>query len=93
MHDRSAKQRRPRFSCRCGTFSPSRRQMRSTRLRYNRWKRWGEMGVFVHMIKGLAADGAAPKTVMVDATYLKAHRKKSSQRVKRGSLAGLTAAP
>jgi transposase len=41
---------------------------------YNRWKRLGGMGVFLRMMEGLAAEGAEPKTVMIDATYLKAHR-------------------
>ena len=50
----------------------------------NRWKRWGEMGLFVRMMEGLAAEGADPKTVMIDATYLKAHRTASSLRVKKG---------
>ena len=54
---------------------------------YNRWKRWGEMGVFVRMMEGLAAADAEPKTVMIDATYLKAHRTASSLRVKKGSWA------
>jgi transposase len=54
---------------------------------YNRWKRWGEMGVFLHIMEGLAAEGAEPKTVMIDATYLKAHRTASSLRVKKGSRA------
>ena len=52
---------------------------------YNRWKRWGERGVFLRMMEGLAAAEAVPKTVMIDATYLKAHRTASSLRVKRGS--------
>ena len=52
---------------------------------YNRWKRWGEAGVFVRMMKGLAAVGADPKTIMIDATYLKAHRTASSLAVKRGA--------
>ena len=39
---------------------------------YNRWKRWGERGVFLRMMEGLAAAEAVPKTVMIDATYLKA---------------------
>jgi transposase len=43
---------------------------------YNRWKRWGETGVFVRMLEGLAAAGAEPKTDMIDATHLKAHRDK-----------------
>ena len=55
---------------------------------YNRWKRWAEAGVFTRMMGGLAAAGAEPKTVMIDATYLKAHRTASSLRVKRGVLGG-----
>ena len=54
---------------------------------YNRWKRWGERGVFLRMMEGLAAAEAEPRTVMIDATYLKAHRTASSLRVKRGALA------
>ena len=50
---------------------------------YNRWKRWGQTGVFTRMMEGLSA-GAAHKTVMIDATYLKAHRTASSLRVKGG---------
>ncbi|WP_298089721.1 IS5 family transposase [uncultured Sphingomonas sp.] len=56
---------------------------------YNRWKRWGEAGVFTRMMEGLAAKGAEPKTVMIDATYLKAHRTASSLRVKKGNLGRL----
>jgi transposase len=56
---------------------------------YNRWKRWGEMGVFLRMMEGLAAADADPKTVMIDATYLKAHRTASSLRVKKGGLGRL----
>ena len=52
---------------------------------YNRWKRWGEMGVFLRMMEGLANADADPKTVMIDATYLKAHRTASSLRVKKGT--------
>ena len=36
---------------------------------YNRWKRWGERGVFLRMMEGLAAASATPKTIMIDATY------------------------
>ena len=54
---------------------------------YNRWKRWGEMGVLTRMMEGLSAAGADRKTVMIDATYLKAHRTASSLAVKRGILA------
>jgi len=53
---------------------------------YNRWKRWGEAGVFVRMMEGLAAANADPKTLMIDATYLKAHRTASSLAVKKGGL-------
>ncbi|HEY0959733.1 MAG TPA: IS5 family transposase [Novosphingobium sp.] len=56
---------------------------------YNRWKRWGDMGVFLRMMEGLAAEGAEPATVMIDATYLKAHRTASSLRVKKGNLGRL----
>jgi len=55
---------------------------------YNRWKRWGAMGVFTRMMEGLAVSGADPETVMIDATYLKAHRTASSLRVKKGDLDG-----
>ncbi len=54
---------------------------------YNRWKRWGEKGIFLQMMEGLAAARADSKTVMIDATYLKAHRTASSLRVKTGVLA------
>ena len=60
---------------------------------YNRWKRWGEKGIFLQMMEGLAAASAEPKTVMIDATYLKAHRTASSLRVKKGILAASLAAP
>ena len=51
---------------------------------YNRWKRWGDMGVFARMVEGLAAASPEPKTIMIDATYLKAHRTASSLCVKKG---------
>lgn len=51
---------------------------------YNRWKRWGDMGVFARMMDGLASEAATPKTVMIDATYLKAHRTASSLGLKKG---------
>lgn len=50
---------------------------------YNRWKRWGDKGVFLRIMEGLAAPQASErKTVMIDATYLKAHRTASSLAVK-----------
>ena len=51
---------------------------------YNRWKRWGDMGVFARMMEGLASEGTEHKTIMIDATYLKAHRTASSLRAKKG---------
>lgn len=51
---------------------------------YNRWKRWGDMGVFARMMEGLAAASPEPKTIMIDATYLKAHRTATSLRLKKG---------
>ena len=51
---------------------------------YNRWKRWSDKGVFARMMDGLAAEAAVPKTVMIDATYLKAHRTATSLRSKKG---------
>jgi transposase len=55
---------------------------------YNRWKRWSDKGVFVEMMDGLSAKGTERKTIMIDATYLKAHRTASSLRVKKGARAG-----
>ena len=44
---------------------------------YSRWKRWSEKGIFAWMIAGLAAEHGEKTTVMIDATYLKAHRNRS----------------
>ena len=52
---------------------------------YNRWKRWSDKGIFIQMMEGLAVPEAAEhKTIMIDATYLKAHRTASSLCVKKG---------
>ena len=51
---------------------------------YNRWKRWSDKGLFAWIMDGLASEAAAPKTVMIDATYLKAHRTATSLRSKKG---------
>lgn len=51
---------------------------------HNRWKRWCGMGVSARIVEGLASEDAEQKTVMIDATYLKAHRTASSLAVKRG---------
>lgn len=52
---------------------------------YNRWKRWGNMSVFAKIMERLASEAAVPKTVMIDATYLKAHRTASSLGLKMGA--------
>ncbi|WP_442902526.1 IS5 family transposase [Frigidibacter sp. MR17.14] len=59
---------------------------------YNRWKRWSELGVFARIFEGLAAGAPEPGTIMIDATYLKAHRTASSLGKKggRGRLIGRT---
>jgi transposase len=51
---------------------------------YNRWKRWSDKGIFARMMEGLAAEAVVPKTMMIDATYLKAHRTATSLRSKKG---------
>ena len=53
---------------------------------YNRWKQWGDLGVFARIMEGLASEGTEHRTVMIDATYLKAHRTASSLRAKKGCL-------
>ncbi len=58
-----------------------------------RWKRWGDKGIFLQMMEGLAMSKAPDrKTIVIDATYLKAHRTASSLREKRsvGRLIGRT---
>ena len=60
---------------------------------YNRWKRWSEAGVFIRMMEGLSGAQTERRTVMIDATYLKAHRTASSLAVKKGGLGGSSGAP
>ena len=50
---------------------------------YNRWKRWSDKGIFARMFVELAKEGTATETVMIDATYLKAHRTAASLRLKK----------
>ncbi len=52
---------------------------------YNRWKRWSDKGIFARMMAGLAAEHGEKRTVMIDATYLKAHRTASSMTAKKGA--------
>ena len=53
---------------------------------YNSWKRWSGKGIFVRMMDVAASLAEVPKTVMIDATYLKLHRRASSLRSKKGGL-------
>ena len=53
---------------------------------YTRWKRWSDKGIFIRMMEGLATPQTPDrKTIMIDATYLKAHRTASSLAVKKGA--------
>ncbi len=45
---------------------------------YNRFIRWSRMGVFDRIFASLAAEDGPPDRLMIDATYLKAHRTASS---------------
>ena len=60
---------------------------------YNRWVRWGRLGVFARMLTAMAAEGQNTETVMIDATHLKAHRTASSLRGKKGGPNALSGAP
>ena len=52
---------------------------------YSRWRRWSGKGIFARMMAGRAAEHGEDTTVMVDATYLKAHRTATSMAVKKGA--------
>lgn len=52
---------------------------------YSRWKRWRDKGIFAQMMVGLAAEHSEEKTVMIDATYLKARRTATSMVAKKGA--------
>jgi hypothetical protein len=67
-----------------GSRASPNREYGPAKTLYNRWKRWGDMGVFARIMMGLASEGTDEKTVMIDATYLKAHRTASSLRAKEG---------
>lgn len=53
---------------------------------YNRWKRWCGKGVFAQIMMALTAEHGGEETVMIDATYLKAHRTATSMGVKKGGV-------
>lgn len=60
---------------------------------YNRWVRWSRLGVFARILTGLAAEGQDTRTIMIDATHLRAHRTASSLRGKKGDANALSGAP
>lgn len=53
----------------------------------NRWKRWGDLGAFARVIDELDSKGSQEKSVLIDATYLKAHRTASGLRAKKARIA------
>lgn len=65
-------------------WSDAPREYGPSKTLYNRWKRWSDKGVFARIIEGLAAEHSHHKAIMIDATYLKAHRTASSLRLKKG---------
>ena len=50
------------------------------------YSRWSEKGIFARMMVGLAAEHGEKTTVMIDATYLKAHRTATSMAAKKGGV-------
>ena len=62
--------------CACCLYGPH-------KTLYSRWKRWSEEGIFARTMAGLAAEHGEKTTVMIDATYLKAHRTATSMAAKK----------
>lgn len=59
---------------------------------YNRFVRWSRMGVFSRIFEALAGEAGEPDRLIIDSTHLKARRTAASL-LKRGRLAGASAAP
>ncbi len=59
---------------------------------YNRFIRWIRLGVFNQIFADLAATGAKPDRLMIDATHLKAHRTAASL-LKKGLFPDVSGAP
>lgn len=59
---------------------------------YNRFVRWGRMGVFSRIFAALAGEAGEPDRLIIDSTHLKAHRTAASL-LKRGRLVGASAGP
>lgn len=55
---------------------------------YNRFMRWGEMGMFRRILTELSRQGGEPDQIMIDATHLKTHRTAASP-LKKGLFPGL----
>ena len=73
------------FICRNGLrWCDAPREYGPPKTLYIRWKRWGDLGVFARIMMGLASEGTDDKTVMIDATDLKAPRRATSLQSKKG---------
>ena len=59
---------------------------------YNRFMRWGRLGVFDRIFAALAGEGPKPERIMIDATHLKAHRTAASL-LKKGMFPAASGAP
>ena len=59
---------------------------------YNRFVRWTRLGVFSEIFATLAAEGPPPERLMIDGTYLKAHRTAASL-LKKGLFPAASGAP
>ncbi len=58
---------------------------------YNRYVRWSEKKIFEKIFNALAQNGETGKLLMLDSTYLKAHRTASSLRKKGAMIDSLDA--
>ncbi len=58
---------------------------------YNRFARWSRMGIFALIFQELARPGGHGDTLMIDSTFMKAHRTAASLR-KRGIVRGRSGA-
>lgn len=52
---------------------------------YNRHVRWTRNGVFARIFAALAEEAGAPERIIIDSTYLKAHRTAASLLQKKGA--------
>lgn len=66
-----------------GVFQQPAKEYGPSKTLDKRWKRWSDNGVFARIMVGSAAENAEQETIMIDATYLKAHRTASSLRLKK----------